>query len=115
MFLKLAHDFIRSLLGQFIIGGITVASIAYLSNNLHDIALASVVAAVPIGMPASIFVHDSRVVSYSRNLVVSSLLLLVATVQNWYLLAYAKMGKYESVGYSMLTFAVLGAVYVAIE
>ena len=112
--LKLLQKFMNSLLGQFIIGGTTVASIAYLSNHLDDIALASVVAAVPIGMPASIFVHDSRVLNYSRHLVVSSVFLLIATAQNWYLLTYNKMGKYESVSYSMLTFAVLGIIYAGI-
>ena len=111
MELKSIHTFTQSLLGQFIIGGATVAGIAFFANHLDNSVLAGVIAAVPIGMPSSIFVEDAKVKAYSKNLMLMSLVLMTATITNWYLLTYTKVGKYKSVSYSMLTFAVLGAIY----
>ena len=91
-----------------------MAGIAYLSNHLDNTIIAGVVAAVPIGMPSTIFVNDAKVKSYSRNLMLMSLALMIATVMNWYLVTYTKVGKYRSVSYSMLTFAVLGAIYAVV-
>jgi len=88
-----------------------VAGIAYFANNLNNAVLAGVIAAVPIGMPSSVFVDDAKVKGYSRNLLLMSFILQIATAMNWYLLTYTKVGKYKSVGYSMLTFIVLGTIY----
>lgn len=110
--MSIIQTFIQSFVGQFLIGGLTVGGIAYFSNHINNTAIAGVIAAMPIGMPSSIFVDDDKVVSYSKNLLDMSLVLLTATFQNWYLLAHTKMSKYESVGLSMLTFFILGFIYI---
>ena len=106
------QTFIQSLVGQFLIGGLTVSGIAYFSNNINNTAIAGFIAAMPIGMPSSIFVDDKKVVSYSKKLLDMSFVLLIATFLNWFLLAYTKMSKYKTVSISMLTFIVLGSIYV---
>jgi hypothetical protein len=112
MYMSIIQKFIHSLVGQFIIGGLTVGGIAYFSNHINNTAIAGVIAAMPIGMPSSIFVDDDKVVSYSKNLLDMSFVLIIATFQNWYLLSHTKMSKYDTVGLSMLTFFVLGIVYI---
>ncbi len=106
------QTFIQSLVGQFLIGGLTVSGIAYFSNNINNTAIAGLIAAMPIGMPSSIFVDDKKVVSYSKKLLDMSFVLLFVTFLNWYLLAYTKTTKYKSVTISMITFFVLGSIYV---
>lgn len=106
------QTFIQSLVGQFIIGGLTVSGITYFSNNLSNTAISGLIAAMPIGMPSSIFVDDNKVISYSKNLLDMSFVLLIATYLNWYLLTHTKMSKYETVSISMLTFFILGYMYI---
>ena len=50
-----------SIFGKFLIGGLTLSGITYLSNNVQNTLLASMFAAVPIAMPSTIFIHDSKV------------------------------------------------------
>ena len=106
------QTFIQSLVGQFLIGGLTVSGIAYFSNNINNTAIAGLIAAMPIGMPSSIFVDDRKVVNYSKKLLDMSFVLLLVTFLNWYLLAYTKTTKYKSVTISMIAFFVLGSIYV---
>ena len=103
--------FLNSFPGQFLIGGFTVGGIAYFSNELDNPAIAAVIAALPIGMPSSVFVTDKKVISYSKNLMFMTFALIIATTQNWYLLAHVKMSKFKSVPYSMGTFFVLALIY----
>lgn len=110
MSISLAH-FLNSFPGQFLIGGLTVGGIAYFSNELDNAVLAAVIAALPIGMPSSVFVADDKVVSYSKNLMFMTFALIIATTQNWYLLSHVKMSKYKSVPWSMGTFVVLALIY----
>lgn len=104
--------FIHSLLGQFIIGGFTVGGIAYFSNNVSNPALAGLIGALPVGMPSSIFVDDAKVEAYAYNLMLMMIPLGIGTILNWYLISKMKYTKYESVGASLLTFAVIGAVII---
>ena len=105
------NKFVDSLPGQFVIGGLTVAGISGFANQLHNPALAGIIASVPIGMPSSIFVSDKEIVEYSWKLLVMTSVLMCATFTNWYLLAHKKMSKYKSVPISMSVWAGLGAVY----
>ena len=104
-------NFLNSFPGQFIIGGLTVGGIAYFSNELDNPAIAAVIAALPIGMPSSVFVNDNKVVKYSKNLLFMTFALIAATFQNWYMLSHVKVSKYESVPWSMATFVVLALIY----
>ena len=105
------EHFLNSFLGQFLIGGLTVGGIGYFANELNNPAIAAVIAALPIGMPSSVFVADDKVVSYSKNLMFMTFALIIATLQNWYLLSHAKMSKYKSVPWSMGPFVVLALIY----
>ena len=111
-FIALIQKFLHSLVGQFLIGGFTVGGIAYVSNNLNNTALAGLIAAMPIGMPSTIFVDDAKVKSYSQNLLLMSFLLIFCTFLNWYFLHYTKMGKYKSVAISLATFWIVGFFFV---
>jgi len=102
--------FIQSVPGQFIIGGLTVAGIAYFGNNATNPAIAGLIGALPVGMPSSVFVDDAKVESYAYNLMLMSIPLLLATILNWYLIAKMKFTKYKSVGISMLLFVMIGAI-----
>ena len=102
--------FIHSIPGQFIIGGLTVAGIAYFGNHATNPAIAGLIGALPVGMPSSIFVDDAKVESYAYNLMLMSIPLILATILNWYLIAKMKFTKYKSVGVSMLLFIIAGAV-----
>lgn len=102
--------FLNSIPGQFIIGGLTVAGIAYFGNNATNPAIAGLIGALPVGMPSSVFVDDAKVESYAYNLMLMSIPLLLATILNWYLIAKMKFTKYKSVGISMLLFVMIGAI-----
>ena len=108
---RMLKSFVQSIVGQFVIGGLTVAGIAGFSNSLHDPALAGIIASVPIGMPSSVFVSDADVTEYSWNLLVMTSGLFLATFVNWLLLAHVKAPKYESVACAMSVWAIFGAIY----
>ena len=99
--------FLNSIIGQFIIGGLTVGGIAFFSNNISNPALAGVIAAMPIGMPSSVFVDDAKVESYAYNLLIMSVPLFIATFTNWYFISKMKLNKYKSVSFSMGIFFVI--------
>ena len=108
------RNFIQSTPGQFFIGGTTVAGISYFSRSANPV-LAGVIAAIPIGMPSSIFVPDGRVASYATNLLIMSVSLLACTIANWYFITRLKWDKYQSVTVSLLVFFVgagLSSLYV---
>ena len=108
----LIKTIIHSLAGQFMIGGVTVASIAFASNKISNPALASLIAAVPIGMPSSIFVDNNKVEAYARDLTIMTVVLMFATITNWLLIKYLNYNKYKSVGISMIIFFILGSLAV---
>ena len=103
--------FLKSLMGQFLLGGLTVAGIAYFSNNLTNAALAGVIGAMPVGMPSSIFVDDSKVESYAYNLLIMTIPLFISTFTNWYFISRMKYSKYKSVSISMSIF-LLSALFI---
>ena len=105
------HEAMNSLPGQFMIGGATVAGISFISNHLNNPLLAGIIASIPIGMPSTIFVKDSQVLSYTWNLLVMTSVLVLATTINYYLVNHAHYDKYESAGISFAIWAGLGAVY----
>lgn len=100
-----------TVLDEFLIGGFTVAGITYFANIMNNPILAGVIAAIPIGMPTSIFVHDHKVKEYSYNLLMMSFILILVTAQFWYLLNKMDFDKYDAVKYSMLTWSVFGLLY----
>ena len=103
---------LNSLPAQFIIGGLTVAGIAYFSNNASDPAIAGLIGALPIGMPSSVFVADSKVEAYAYHLMLMTIPLMLGTILNWFLIAKMKYTKYKSVGASLLLFVIVGALLV---
>ena len=103
--------FVESLLGQFIIGGVTVAGITEGANHLNNPALAGIIASVPIGMPSSVFVTDSQVSEYSLKLLVMMFVNFLATFANWFFITQMKMSKFKSVAIAMSIWAGLGAIY----
>ncbi len=98
------HTFINSAPGQFLIGGLTVAGIGFAGNNVSNKAIAGLIAAMPLGMPSSIFIDDKSVEKYAYNLLIMTIVLFAATFTNWALLKYAKMNKYRSVMISLGVF-----------
>ena len=101
--------------GQFLIGGLTVAGIGYFGNTAANPAIAGVIAAMPIGMPSSIFVKDSKVGGYAWNLLMMSFVLQFVTFTNWYLIVHAGWSKFHSVGMSMLLYLMGSYAYVALR
>lgn len=99
------------ILEKFLIGGITVSGISYLSNNINDTLLASMFATIPLAMPSSIFIDDNKVKGYSKHILLFDFFLLISTFQNWVLLEYTKLNKYETVSLSMITFFILVYIY----
>lgn len=104
--------FINSIPGQFLIGGITLAGIYFFSNNVNNTAIAAVVAGVPIGLPSTIFVDNSKVSSYSTNLLFQTFLLLLVTFEFWFLFHKLNYNKFKGVGIAMLTWLILSCLYV---
>ena len=102
---------LNSLPVQFLIGGLTVAGISILSNQVGDPLLAGVVASIPIGMPSTIFVKDNQVKSYTWNLLVMTSVLVLATSVNYYLINHMELDKYKSAGISMAVWSGLGMIY----
>ena len=100
--------------GQFLLGGFTVSTIAYFSNNLHppNPALAGLIAAMPIGMPSSVFVNNAQVAQYSWHLLVMSVVLLMSTFSNWYLISHMNLSKFSSVAISLALFWGIGLSYI---
>ncbi len=108
--MNLIKEFINSLIGQFFIGGLTVSGIAFASNHINQPAIAGLIAAVPIGMPSTIFVDDNRIADYSYNLLIMTLVLFLSTFTNWFFINRLKFNKYKSVTISLLLFLIVGSI-----
>jgi len=107
---------ISSLPGQFLIGGLTVSGISYVSNILNNPLLGGIIAGIPLGMPSTIFVKDSNVKGYTWNLMIMSTVLLLSTILNWFLINIVRYDKYTSVMISMaLWFIVAGSYYLSVR
>ena len=104
-------EFLNSLFGQFIIGGLTVAGIAGFSNRLHNPLLAGIIASVPIGMPSSVFVSDKELMSYSSNLLAMTTVLFLATFVFWFMYNKLNFDKYISVLIAMSIWGGFGVIY----
>jgi len=104
--------FINSIPGQFLIGGLTVAGIAYFSNNATNPLIAGLIGALPVGMPSSVFVDDNKVEQYSLNLMLMTIPLVLATISNWFFISKMKFTKYKSVELSLALFIVVGIIIV---
>jgi len=107
----LVQQFINSLIGQFLIGGVTVAAIGFFSNNIQNTALASLIAGIPIALPSTVFVKNADIKNYSKNLVFITFLLFVATCLSYVLINVYEYNKYESVKVSMLAWLTSGILY----
>lgn len=105
------QKFVNSLIGQFLIGGVTVASIGYFSNNIGNTAIASLIAGIPIALPSTIFVKKQDLSSYSKNLVFMAFLLFAATILSYFLINFYDYDKYDSVKVSMAAWFVFGIAY----
>ena len=104
--------FINSIPWQFLIGGLTVAGIAYFSNNAANPLVAGLIGALPVGMPSSVFVDDNKVEQYSLNLMLMTIPLVLATISNWFLISKMKFTQYKSVELSLALFIVVGIIIV---
>lgn len=107
-------NMVQGLPGQFLIGGLTVAGISHFSKGANPI-LAGIIAAVPIGMPSSVFVPDAKVATYATNLLIMSSALIACTLTNWFFITRLKWSKYKSVGASLVVFlggALLASTYI---
>lgn len=107
---SLVEEAIQSTIGQFMIGGLTVAGIGYFADHVKNTAISAIIAAVPIGMPSSVFVKDSKVEDYALKLLYMSTALYISTLSNWVLIKYFKYNKWESVGLSLLVFLVFAII-----
>jgi len=105
------QKFLNSTLGKFIIGGLTVTGISFVSNNVGDTILAGIIASIPIGMPSTIFVNDNNIKSYTWNLLVMTSVLVLSTIVNYYLINHAGYNKYKSVSISMILWIIFGALF----
>ena len=109
------QKFINSTPGQFLIGGLTVAGIGYFGNVVSNPALAALIAAVPIGMPSTVFIDNNKIEGYSYSLVLMTVVLLTVSITNWLFISKFHFSKYKSVAISMLLFVVLGYSIVLIQ
>ena len=67
---------------------------------------------MPIGMPSSVFVNNTQVAQYSWHLLIMSVVLLLSTFSNWYLISHMKLSKYSSVAISLALFWGFGLSYI---
>ena len=109
--MSLIQQFINSLIGQFLIGGVTVAAIGFFSNNIQNTAIASLIAGIPIALPSTVFVKNADVKNYSKNLVFMAFLLFAATCLSYVLINVYEYNKYESVKVSMAAWFAFGVLY----
>lgn len=107
-----AKAIMNSLPMQFLIGGLTVAGIAYFSNHISNTAISGVIASVPIGLPSTIFVDDKKVGGYLNHLLVMTFALFIATLSLWVLHNKFKMDKYTGVKISMGIWALIGVLVI---
>ena len=101
---------LQSTFSQFIIGGLTVSGIGYTANVVSYPALAALIAAIPIGMPSTIFVNDNKIEKYSYNLVLMTIILLLSSICNWVLIRFMHFNKYKSVAISFAFFWIAGGI-----
>lgn len=99
---------------QFIIGGLTVAAISHFSNTLSNTSIAAVIAAVPIGLPSTVFVNNEKVSNYLTNLLFMTAILFLVTLECWFIHNKYKINKYKSVGISMVTWIILAILYIVL-
>ena len=93
---------------KFLLGGIIVSSVSYLSNNLTNTVISGVIASVPIALPTAVFVKKSKLKGYSTNLLIMTGVLFISTLVFWYLYNYLNLDKHISVLYSMLFWTFCG-------
>lgn len=65
---------------EFSIGGVLFALIKYLSVNISDIRISSIVAAVPIGLISVLLIDKKSAKDYSYSYIINVVILFIASV-----------------------------------
>ena len=83
-----------NLIQSFIYGGTIVSIINYIANTMVNPALASIIAAVPIGMVSMYFLKEGNICDcFSRNYIVTGIVQIIAALFLYMLLIYYKINK----------------------
>lgn len=65
---------------EFSIGGVLFALIKYLSENVSDVRISSIVAAVPIGLISVLIIDKRSVKDYSYSYIINVVILFFASI-----------------------------------
>tara|TARA_E500000178_G_C16777263_1_gene641947 strand:- start:471 stop:821 length:351 start_codon:yes stop_codon:yes gene_type:complete len=92
-----------NLIQSFFYGGILLASINYVSNKLKNPALASIIAAIPIGLMSLYLLKEGNICNcFSRNYIVTGIVHITASIILYILLINFKFRKNYAVTISVL-------------
>ena len=108
-------EFVNGPIGQFIIGGTTVAGIGYFSKTLPNPAIAAVIAAVPIGLPSVVFVPEKKVSGYAENLMYMTIVLLIVSTLFWALHNKFKVNRNTAISITMGVWVLIASIYVILK
>ena len=93
---------------SFLYGGLLVSGINYVSNTLINPALATIIAAAPIGILSVSFIQPGLLTDcYVRNYIATAGIHVVAALLLYSFLRYGRMTKYMAVGLALTSWFVL--------
>lgn len=102
---------------SFLYGGLLVSGINYVSNTLINPALATIIAAAPIGILSVSFIQPGLLTDcYVRNYIATAGIHVVAALLLYSFLRYGRLSKYMAVGLALTSWFVLqGIKYVLLD
>jgi len=92
-----------NLIQSFLYGGILLSLINYVSNNLKNPALASIIAAIPIGLMSLYLLEEGAICNcFSRNYIVTGIIHITASIILYIMLIKFNIKKNYAVTVSVL-------------
>jgi uncharacterized membrane protein (GlpM family) len=95
---------------QFLIGGILFTLIKIISDNVPDIRIASIVAAFPIGLLASLIIVSNEREKYSFSYMISIGVLLLVAIIYYMLIKLTTLPNTISLGIAVICWIVINIV-----
>lgn len=93
---------------SFLYGGLLVSGINYVSNTLVNPALATIIAAAPIGILSVSFIQPGLLTDcYVRNYMATAAIHVIAALLLYTLLRHAQMSKNVAVAVALVSWFVL--------
>ena len=95
---------------EFIIGGILFSLIKYTADNVEDIRISSVIAALPLGLLSSLLITDKKLQIYSFSYTKNIAVLFLTALVFYCLHKFTKLNRHINLISSMLFWVIINLI-----